>query len=109
MRHARTLAAVFAVALIVGCASQSRTLYNTLASVQATTAGAYNAYLDLVVKGQLKTNMVPVVSRDFNLFQLTWSAAVAVAQWNTNSVAPPEVLAASTQVLTSITTAKVTP
>lgn len=109
MKHIKILAAVFAVALIVGCASQSRTVYNTLASVQATTMQAYDVYLDQVVKGQVKTNGVPAVSRVFNDFQLTWSAAVAAAQWNTNAVATPAVVTASGNVTTTIAIAKSTP
>ena len=88
--------------LLVGCASQSRVVYNTLAAVETTTVGAYNAYLDLVVKGNLTTNSVPVVSKDFNIFQTSWTAAVMVAQWNTNTVAPQAVVDLSTTVLTDI-------
>lgn len=106
MKTLKSLAAVLAVAFIIGCASQSRTAYNTLASVQTTTTGAYNGYLNLVVQGKLPTNSVPVVSKDYNLFQATWTAAVMVAQWNTNTVAPQPVLDASAKVITDINTAK---
>lgn len=92
--------------LLIGCASQSRVTYNTLASVQATTTGAFNGYLTLVVQGHLRTNDVPVVSRDYNLFQLTWSAAVALAQWNTNAAASLQVTDASSVVLADIINAK---
>lgn len=97
---------VVLAALVVGCASTNRTVYNTLASVQVTTTGAYNGYLDLVVAGKLGTNSVPAVSRDYNQFQMVWNAAVAVAQWNTNTIAPAAVNDASLRVLTDITNVK---
>jgi len=93
-------------AMIVGCVSQSRTVYNTLASIQVTTSGAFNTYLDLVVTGKLATNSVPAISKDYNTFQALWSSAVMVAQFNTNSVAPADVITASTTVINDIATAK---
>ena len=92
--------------LLVGCMSTSRTIYNTLASVEATTTGAYGGYLNLVVQGKLPTNSVPAISKDYNIFQATWTAAVMIAQWNTNAVAPQPVLDASAKVLTGINIAK---
>lgn len=106
MKHVKTFATVFAIALLVGCASQSRVVYNTLASVQAATTGAYDGYLSLVVSGKLTTNAVPAISRDYNTFQTVWSAAVMLAQFNTNTVAPQNVTDASTKVLSGIVTAK---
>lgn len=102
MKHLQSLAAVLTVAFVVGCVSQSRTAYNTLASIQAVTTGAYGDYLNLVVKGKLPTNSVPTISKDYNTFQATWTAACMIAQWNTNSVAPQQVLDASANVITEI-------
>jgi len=109
MKHIKSIAAVLAVAFLIGCASQSKVLYNTLASVQVATTGAYNSYLDLVVQGKLTTNSVPVISKDYNLFQQVWSAAVYVAQWQTNSAVPQSVLDASSKVVTDINAAKGAP
>lgn len=109
MRTFKSLAAVFAVALLIGCASQGRLLYNTLASVQTVTTGAFNSYLSMVVKGTIATNSVPTISKDYNNFQMLWSAAVAVAQFNTNTVAPAPVVAASSNLLYEINVAKITP
>lgn len=93
-------------AIFIGCATQSRTLYNTLASVQATTSGAYSGYLDLVVQGKLTTNSVPVVSRDYTLFQGAWSSAVTMAAGGVTNPAPQNVTEASAKVLADITVAK---
>lgn len=101
-----TLGLCTALVLIVGCVSQSRVTYNTLAAVQVTTSGAFNSYLDLVVKGQVKTNSVPLISADYNRFQLVWNAAVSVAQWNTNAVASSTVTDASAIVINNIVSAK---
>ena len=106
MRNIKSIAAVLAVAFLIGCASQSRTIFNTLASIQATTQGAYGGYLNLVVQGKIPTNSVPTISRDYNLFQATWTAAAMIAQWNTNTVASQPVLDASAKVITDINIAK---
>lgn len=106
MKQIRTITAVLAVAFLIGCVSQGRLAYNTLASVQVATTGAYNSYLDLIVQGKLTTNSVPAISKDYNLFQQVWSAAVYVAQWQTNSAVPQSVLEASAKVVTDINTAK---
>jgi hypothetical protein len=100
------IALAFAFALLVGCASQSRVVYNSLASVQVATTGAYNAYLDLVIQAKVTTNAVPAISRDYNTFQQAWSAAVLIAQWNTNTIAPQYVLDLSSKLVTDISVAK---
>ena len=105
MTKLKSLAAVLAVAFLIGCASQ-RATYNTLASVEATTTAAFDTYLNGVIKGYWKTNDVPLVSKDYNVFKLVWAGAVSVAQWNTNAVATQPVTDASAKVLADITTAK---
>jgi len=103
----KKLIPVVALILLVGCSlTTKRITYNTLASTQISTTAAYDGYLDLVVKGKMKTNSVPEVARKYNMFQVVWNAAVVVAQWNTNSVAPPAVNNASTAVFTAIMEAK---
>jgi hypothetical protein len=92
--------------LLVGCATSQRSLFNSLATVEVITTGAYSSYLDLVVTGKLPTNTVPAISLNYNTFKFAWSAAVVVAQWQTNQVAPPNVVAASTKVLDGISAAK---
>lgn len=106
MKHLKSLAAVLAVAFLIGCASQSRTVYNTLATVESTTTGAYDTYVTGVIKGYWKTNDVPRVSKDYNAFKLVWAGAVALAQWNTNAPATLPVTDASAVVLADIITAK---
>lgn len=109
MNKLKTLAAAIAVAFIVGCATQSATLYKTLASVQVATSQAYNAYLDLVVQGKLATNSVPVVSRDYSAFQSVWNGAVAVASLGIQAPATQPVTDAAAKVVADIATAKGTP
>lgn len=102
-----SIALLATIILVAGCALTSKRItYNTLSSVQEVTTGAYNSYLDLVVKGTITTNMVPTVSKDYNMFQIVWSAAVAVAQFNTNAIATSTVTDASAKVINDISTAK---
>ena len=107
----KTLAAVSVALLIglMGCVSASKTVYNTLASVQATTSGAYSGYLDLVVQGKLSTNSVPMVSKDYTIYQAVWNSAVSVAALGTNAPATQPVTDAASKVVADITIAKGTP
>lgn len=105
----KKLIPLLALLFIVGCASQSKTIYNTLSSIQITTSGAYNAYLDLVVQGKLSTNSVPVVSRDYTAFQAAWNGAVAVAAMGINSPPTQPVVDASTKVINDINQLKGAP
>lgn len=94
-------------ALAWGCStSQRRATYNSLASVGYTTDAAVKGYLDLVIHGQISTNSVPTVARDYQTFQVAFNAAVALAQFNTNAVAPPDVLRLSATVISDINIAK---
>lgn len=106
MKRLSYLAGLALVIVAIGCVSQSRKLYQSLATVEVVTTGAFSSYLDLVVTGKLSTNSVPTVSADYNAFKQVWSAAVVIAQWSTNAVAPANVTAASTKVLTDINAAK---
>ena len=106
MKQAKCLLGVALLILAVGCVSQSRATFNTLASVQTVTTGAYNTYLDLVIQHKIPTNSVPQVSKDYNFFQTVWTATVIVAQWNTNNPPTQVVMDAAQKVVNSINTAK---
>src|ERR1035437_8359477 len=105
MKKLNTLAAVLAVAFLIGCAT-SAVAYKTLSALQVTTSAAYAGYLDLVVTGQVKTNSVPVVSRDYTLYLAAWNAAVSIASQGTNAPATQPVTDASAKVISDITQAK---
>lgn len=93
--------------LILGCStSQRRIAYNSLATVGLTTDTAMKGYLDLVIQGYVSTNSVPVVARDYQIFQGAFSLAVAAAQFNTNAIASPELIRLSNVVLSDISVAK---
>jgi hypothetical protein len=109
MKTIKFLSAVFAVAFLIGCVSASKTVYNTLASVQVTTSGAYSAYLDLVVQGKLTTNSVPLISKDYTIYQGVWNTAVSVAALGVNAPATTPVTDAASKVIADITIAKGTP
>lgn len=106
MKNIKSLAAVLAVAFIIGCASTSTTAYKTLSALQATTSAAYAGYLDLVVTGKLTTNSVPVVSRDYTLYLAVWNSAVSIAATGTNAPATQPAIDASAKVVSDITLAK---
>lgn len=93
--------------LIFGCSTaQRRTAYNSLATVGLTTDAAMKSYLDLVIQGQISTNSVPVVARDYQIFQGAFNLAVITAQFNTNAIASAEIIRLSNVVLSDISVAK---
>ena len=106
MKQLKLLAGIFVLAVLIGCATQSATAYKTLAALQATTSSAYAGYLDLVVTGQIKTNSVPVVSRDYTLYLAAWNGAVSIASQGTNASATQPVTDAAAKVVSDITLAK---
>lgn len=82
-----------AVLVLAGCtALQSRTSYNTLATIGNSANSAYAAYESLVVTRQVATNSVPQVARAYNEFQAGFGAAVAAAQFNLTNIPPQNVL-----------------
>lgn len=93
------------LALLIGCStSQRRASYNTLYSVHVTTDAAYTSYLDLVVKGSIRTNDVPAVSRSYRNFQAGFATAVELAA--IDAPATQEVLNLSATVINDIAKAK---
>lgn len=102
----KKLIPLIALIVIVGCATQSRNIYNTLSSLHIATSGAYNAYLDLVVQGKIPTNSVPVVSRDYTEFQSAWNVAVNAAAAGVSAPPTQPVMDLAAQVTADINTAK---
>ncbi len=81
--------ALWIASFLPGCSTaQQRTGYNTIATLEASATAAVDGYFLLVVKGVVPTNGVPVVSKDYNLFQGGAKVAVDLVQNNTNALAP---------------------
>lgn len=92
--------------LVMGCkASQQRAAYNTLATVQTVTVGAYDGYVSEIIAGRIKTNDLPRVSRQFNVFQAAFLVALDAVEYNTNALAPANLTTLSTDLLNLINTA----
>lgn len=101
------VALLTAILLLVGaCVSTQRATYNTLYSLEHSTTAAYDTYIYGVVRGQWTTNGVPQVSRDYDRFQIGMRAAVEVAQFDYQAIAPSNVTHLATIVLKSILQAK---
>lgn len=75
--------------------SQQKIAVNTLSTVHQTVDVALDGYLDLVIKGQLSTNNVPVVLNAYGRFQQAYNAGLLVVANNTNAVAPQDVITAA--------------
>ena len=95
------------VALIIGCTTpQQTTTFNTIASLEQTTHAAYQGYLALVLKGSVRTNDVPQVSKIYNDFQAGVILAATINQSNTNALAPSNLVDESIALVNLINTVK---
>lgn len=103
------IAALFGLGLcgLVACKSgQQRIAYNTLYSVERTTTGAYDGYIDSVIKGISTTNGVPKVSSAYNKYHASFLVALDAVQYNTNALAPAALVVESQDVVNLIRTWK---
>jgi len=105
MKKLTQIGALFCLLAFAGCAT-NRAVYNTLASVKATTDTAVSGYFDMVAKQQASIKGVPAVARAYDTFEVAFGFAIQMAQFNTNTVAPPSVVITSSEVLTAIIAAK---
>jgi len=95
------------IALFLGaCTTTKRTVHNTLYSVESSTTAAYDTYLYGVIRGNFKTNDVPVVSQNYDRFQIGMRVAIVAAQYNMTNLAPHDVIHLAEVVVHSILEAK---
>ena len=80
--------------ITTGCktASVQKQSANILYTLHKSADLALDDYLDLVVKGVIKTNSVPKVMSAYASFQLAFSGAVALVASSSNSIPPQAVL-----------------
>jgi len=94
-------------AIIIGCTtSQQTTTYKTLFSLEQTTTAAYDTYLALVVNGQIPTNGMPTIAHAYNTFHAASIVALDGVQYNTNALAPLNLLTESQDIINLIAVAK---
>lgn len=100
-------AIILAFGLVIiegGCTTPSSqtVAYNTLATTGLTANAAFTAYMDLVVKGKVATNSVPNIAAAYNDFQAAYGAALTLAQFNPNAIAPSNVVASANSLVIKI-------
>ncbi len=89
--------------VFVGCTTtQQRTAYNTLAGVEATATATVDGYYLACAKGLANTNGIPTVTQSYNKFQGVMQVAVLLAQNNTNALAPANVMAELSTVVSTV-------
>jgi hypothetical protein len=104
MKVAIPLFLTILLGFFIGCVtSHQQVVFNSLYTVDHTTVAAYDAYLDQVIAGHAPTNGVPRVSRAFNRFQIGFTIALDAAQYNTNAIAPTNLIIESKDVINLIT------
>lgn len=95
------------IALLLGaCTSPQRTAYTTLYTLEHSTTAAYDTYIYGVIRGQFKTNDVPIVSQNYDRFQIRMRGAVELAQFNYEAIATSNVVHLGSVVVKSIIEAK---
>lgn len=105
MRYIKYTGTILFLVAIIGCATNRR-VYNTLASVDQVTTSVVSGYFEAVAKKQASISGVPAVAAAYDNYKVIFSTAVAVAQFNTNTIAPPSVTQASTEVINAVSKAK---
>ncbi len=101
-------AAVFipASAVITGCSTTAqRKSANTLESIHKTVDAAYDGYVDLVIRGTLKTNSFKIVANHYSTFQSAYLAAIIIVAGDTNGIAPVNITVYADNVTGAIGTA----
>jgi hypothetical protein len=94
-------------ALIVGCTtSQQKAAVNSLYSIDQTTTAAVDAFDTLVIQGQVPTNDVPKISKAYNDYHAAFLIAVDAVQYNTNAIAPPNLVIEANDIVNLINTVK---
>jgi len=100
---------VVVIALLLGGACKSspkKVAFDTLYTLEHSTTAAYDTYIAGVIMGKWKTNDVPVVSKNYDQFQIGMNGAVELAQFDWQSIAPSNVVHLGTVVIKSIVEAK---
>lgn len=83
-----------------------RNTYTTLASTEKAVVLSYDGYLDSVIRGQSRTNELPLISKSFDLFQAAFRTAVDAASGNTNAPVTGDLSTKAANLIQQITTAK---
>ena len=93
--------------ILIGCTEPAqKTAYNTIYSLESSTTAAYSGYIDAVIKGIVSTNSVPAVRKAFDNFQAAATTATDAANFNTNALAPPNLVTLAADVVNEINVAK---
>lgn len=101
------LLAIGLCSLPQGCTTtQQTTAYKTLYSLESSTTATYQGYLDLVIKGTVATNDVPKVAKAYNAFHAGALVALDAVAYNTNALAPANLVIEAQDVVNLINTAK---
>lgn len=89
--------------LIVGCTITQQTLaYKSLYSVESSTTKAFDTYAGLVIRGNIQTNDLPRVAGLYNKFQAGFLIALDGARYNTNALAPENLIVEGQDIVTLI-------
>lgn len=81
------------IAILAGCTTSQQTIqYKTIGATEAAVSGAFSAYVDLVAKGKIPTNSVPLVSRAFNGFQAAANTAVVSHNLSLTNLPPDDLV-----------------
>ena len=92
---------------VVACTTtQQTTSYNTLYSLEKTTTAAYDGYLETVVQGTTSTNAMPQVAKAYNTYHASAMIALDLVNYNTNAIAPANLVIEATDVVNLINTVK---
>jgi len=100
------IAAVLCAVVLAACnTTQQTTTYNALASIENTADASYNAYVQQVIKGTIRTNSLPAVSKAYNDLHAAIGLAATLDQSGTNVLVSANLTAELTSLVNLIATA----
>lgn len=95
--------ALVSTVLITGCSLfNTKTAYKTLGTIETATSFSYDGYVDSILAGISTTNYLPQVSSKFNQFQAGFIVALDAVEYNTNALAPVNLVVESDDIINFI-------
>lgn len=98
------ISGILFLSLLIGCAT--RGTFTTIAATDKATTLAYDGYVDSVIRGETRTNNLPIISKAFDAVKAAERVAIDRASGNTNAPVTGEFSAAAASFINQINNEK---
>ena len=100
------LGALLAIPALLDLSCATRGTYTTLAATDRATTLAYDGYLDSVIRGETRTNNLPIIAKSFDAIKAAERTAIDRAGGNTNAVVSGDLGSAVAAFITQVSKEK---